>query len=233
MDARVQITDNGKTDESDDFTVTGSIALVTPTAAQVWKVETPDDISDNPIEVSWTFTGQIGTFDLLLDDEGLFSGNERTVRSSIANAGDNGDGCTVPSGGGCVILSGGQVPQFDETTGFAQTAKFRLQTDGGTPNPQVITDLPSTAAFEIRPWYEITTPINSTEFLVDSTTDNIVWNTHGDGLGNYDIHYKNDTGSWQSIVTNRSTDINDGDAYTFPWNPIPDETCAGPPSGLR
>ena len=58
------------------FAITGELILTKPTGSDIWKVETPTNISNQTIYVEWTYrSDDIGVLDLEFDPTGNFSGS--------------------------------------------------------------------------------------------------------------------------------------------------------------
>ena len=223
-DAKVKVSDGAalvQTITSTTFITTGAMVLRNPAASDVWKVETTKKIDGTTdISIGWTYTSaNLGNVAIEFDRDGDFSGGDtgsdlhRQIASGIAaNASTS---CTAPSysapemGAGCY-----QWTATADDLSAGASAKFRVT--AATPNPDVVTVLGSTPAFEVRGWYVITTP--SSIWLTGETNRAIQWETHGNGMGNIDLEYKLDAGGWTAVSggTNKVDSDNDTNSYTWP-----------------
>lgn len=223
-----EITDNVPTNTGGTNTVKGLITFNKPLAADVWKVETDkkiDGITDFVVE--WTFTGSIGTLTLDFDETGAFAGAPaRQITTGLIRNTNNGTACTAPANGGCYVVPAVASLPADTTLG-ALTAQFKL-TASVTP-----TDAVESASFEVRGWYDLTAPISTSKWFVGEVdTRDITWTTHGDGLGNVDLEYSVNGGTWTAVNINQIADAAytnqpDGDgSYTRTWSSVVDAGCA-------
>ncbi|MEE8307435.1 MAG: hypothetical protein V3R81_09230, partial [Gammaproteobacteria bacterium] len=227
------------------FTVKGEINVQGPggigAGAEIWKAETSTDYSDVSLPIEWTYSGSVGNINITFDRDGDFSGadggddlhSDNDVTTSVAPDSETG-ACTAPSpgatetGGGCFVWAAG--PNQDDLTAYGvSAAKFRIRATTVTPN--VINDFAGENAFEVRGWYDLTGPVGADRWYVGETDKQIQWTTHGNGLGNVDVEYKVDTGSWTNITTlSAGGDTGDGPhSYTWSagvvdWSPCPNGT---------